>query len=183
MEMKDRETRNEEQGADAGGRKSLDEVIIAQELCELGDRCTDCPYAKRDENGDWSFCCGDAEADTLHYLKIYRSDMRMYADNQKYWEDELKQKIKDFGDAKDRYIKRLKELEIGTLNDPLTWEELLEMEGKPVWVEEKDMPSTWIIIWDVTENWLYPTGCDAYRHEEFGKTWQAYRKERKINEG
>jgi hypothetical protein len=52
------------------------------------------------------------------------------------------------------------------------------MEGKPVWVEEKDMPSTWIIIWDVTENWLYPTGCDAYRHEEYGKTWQAYRKER-----
>ena len=63
-------------------------------------------------------------------------------------------------------------------NDPLTWDELRQMEGKPVWVEEKDMPSTWIIIWDVTENWLYPTGCDAYRHEEYGKTWQAYRKER-----
>lgn len=63
-------------------------------------------------------------------------------------------------------------------NPALSWNELKQMEGKPVWIEEKDMPSTWIIIWDVTENWLYPTGCDAYRHDEYGNSWQAYRKER-----
>lgn len=63
-------------------------------------------------------------------------------------------------------------------NPPLTWDELRQMEGKPVWVEEKGMLSIWIIIGDVTENWLYSTDCNTYRHEDQGKIWQAYRKER-----
>lgn len=63
-------------------------------------------------------------------------------------------------------------------NKPLTWDELRTMEGNPVWVEEKGMLSIWIIIRDVTENWLYSTDCNAYRHEEYGKIWQAYLKER-----
>ena len=53
--------------------KTLDEVIKAKELCELNGlyegRCQDCPYAKQDVNGDWSFFCHDCEADALHYLK------------------------------------------------------------------------------------------------------------------
>ena len=63
-------------------------------------------------------------------------------------------------------------------NPTLTWDELKTMEGKPVWVEEKGMLSIWIIIGDVSENWLYSTDCNAYRHEEYGKIWNAYRKER-----
>lgn len=113
--------------------KSLDEVIKANECCDHGEpdsRCEDCPYK------GIGACCAKRESDALYYLKMYRSDMQMYSENQKYWEDELKLKIKDFGDAKERYIKRLKELDIGTLNEPLTWDELKQMEGKPVWVEQ-----------------------------------------------
>jgi hypothetical protein len=39
--------------------KTLNEVIMAKELCELNcsdeGHCQDCPYAKKDANGDWSF--------------------------------------------------------------------------------------------------------------------------------
>ena len=127
-------------------------------------------------------------ADALHYLKMYRSDMRMYAENQKHWEDELKQKIKDFGDAKDRYVKRLKELDIGTLNNPLTWEELKQMEGKPVWVEVSEA-GFWgyVLETECAEREIMPRiqilDCSIDRRmnlhkDEIGKTWQAYRKER-----
>ena len=34
------------------------------------------------------------ENQMLYYLKMYRSDMQIYAANQKLWEDELAQKIK-----------------------------------------------------------------------------------------
>lgn len=106
-----------------------------------------------------------------------------------YWDtcDEYPESFYDFEVVRDalhylREYRKLDSLDAVAFqeddNPPLTWEELKKMEGKPVWVEEKDMPSTWIIIWDATENWLYPTGCDAYRHEEYGKTWNAYRKER-----
>lgn len=91
-------------------------------------------------------------SDALHYLKVLQKMQKAQPLEKSEWNE--------------------------LYNQPLTWDELNGMEGKPVWVEEKDMPSTWIIIWDVTENWLYPTGCDAYRHEEYGKTWKAYRKER-----
>ena len=120
--------------------------------------------------------------DALYYLRMYRSDMQMYANNQKLWEDELKQKIKDFGDAKDRYIKRLKELEIGTLNNPLTWDELKQMEGKPVWVEHKHY-SKWLIVYEVYENTIVLDG-NGYYTQYFSDDndkevrWKAYRKKR-----
>ena len=135
--------------------------------------------------------------DALYHLKMYRSDMQMYADNQKYWEDELKQKIKDFGDAQERYIAKLKELEIGTLNNPLTWDELLTMEGEPVWVETKTEGGRWGIVREFRLEDETRTTCigftprifyhvlfecqngviDCFEHN-YGKTWQAYRKER-----
>ena len=117
--------------------------------------------------------------DALHYLKEYRSDMLMYAANQKHWEDELKQKIKDFGDAKDRYIAKLKELDIGTLNNPLTWQELKQMEGKPVWYEHEFWKG-WIILGKVEQG----VTCEMIPDRE--ERWyivkdgsaKAYRKER-----
>ena len=125
------------------------------------------------------------EKQMLHYLKMYRSDMQIYAVNQKLWEDELAQKIKDFGDAKDRYIARLKELDIGTLNEPLTWEQLKQMEGKPVWVEllGKGKWKGWDVIGGFDDDDFGFAMCtvrgDDYYLADLGKTWQAYRKERK----
>ena len=88
--------------------------------------------------------------DALHYLKEFKELSKM-------WNDRLDKE---------------------NSNSALTWDELKQMEGMPVWVEEKGMLSIWIIIRDVTENWLYSTDCNAYRHEEYGKIWQAYLKER-----
>ena len=142
---------------------------------------------------DWTngFDESSIEKQMLYYLKMYRSDMQMYSENQKYWEDELKLKIKDFGDAKERYIKRLKELDIGTLNDPLSWSELQHMEGKPVWVEYnlhignkdfRDNSKRWCIVrefkpWHDTEIIITENGFVLSKNEQI-KCWQAYRKER-----
>lgn len=56
--------------------------------------------------------------------------------------------------------------------EPLTLEQLREMDGKPVWVEDKHMPelSGWGIMRDDV--------CDGYHGvyfiEEYGKRWLAY---------
>ena len=69
--------------------KTLDEVIKALEICTESHGCIGCPYLAGNDKK-----CEKQDADALHYLKMYHSDMQMYAENQKYWEDELKQKIK-----------------------------------------------------------------------------------------
>ena len=66
-------------------------------------------------------------------------------------------------------------------NDPLTWDELKSMEGKPVWVECKFYSHQWAIIGEVTENRIRfygPRLVDGEPQEEMCETWQAYRKER-----
>lgn len=142
--------------------KTLDEVIAMVEHCSLpmpNSICATCPSKQRASD------C-HLYTDVLHYLKVLKDildPLKVKKNSHEITCPQCQSKIAIF---------------LPESNEPLTWNELKQMEGKPVWVEEKDMPSTWIIIWDVTENWLYPTGCDAYRHEEYGKTWQAYRKER-----
>lgn len=71
-------------------------------------------------------------------------------------------------------------------NSPLTWNELKKMEGKPVWIEH-DSSSTkyqrWVLVCEYTDankitiiaNHL----LTQIMPDEYGKTWQAYRKERK----
>ena len=173
-------------------QKSLEEVMNALSICGRHSKCCiGCPYQDISYPTRIGNTCKDVlHDDALWYLKNYRSDRQMYAENQKFWEDELKQKIKDFGDAKDRYIARLKELDIGTLNNPLSWEELKAMVGKPVWVEynlhlsDKDARSRmWMIIqqifpWKEDDELIYYRGF-VFGKKEMGETWQAYRKERK----
>lgn len=57
-------------------------------------------------------------------------------------------------------------------NSPLTWDEFQKMEGKPVWIEGPLLTEGphWIILGAVH---LYEGKRVGY-----GKTWQAYRKER-----
>lgn len=167
-----------------GDIRPIDEVIEALSICRNVDPyrvCRECPYP--DTEGCMDMLMGDA----LYYLKMYRSDMQIYAVNQKLWEDKLKQKIKDFGDAKERYIKRLKELDIGTLNNPLTWDELKTMERKPVWIEAdngQEQFKHWFIVddftpYDTPEKQIMWCMKESYRFkkEDLGKTWRAYRKE------
>ena len=98
----------------------------------------------------------------LHWLKIYRSERTHLI--------ELHQDLVKEND-----------------NDPLTWEQLQQLEGKPVWIEYDDHKAgrrrTYFKCWEVADacfeevflvrsNW-------SYKRIEQGDVWQAYRKERK----
>ena len=97
------------------------------------------------------------------------------------------------------YLKKLKRIEakiekiaIGNVEDTLskmdnpaiTWDELKQMEGKPVWLEYGTFSdSGWAFISEISEKgsieFLLPWGLRLIMHEgAIGKTWQAYRKER-----
>ena len=71
-------------------------------------------------------------------------------------------------------------------NPPLTWEELLTMTGKPVWIEynikRKDRTLlAWCLVLIVLDEYMsVQTNAVAFRvkKSEIGTKWQAYRKER-----
>lgn len=86
------------------------------------------------------------------------------------------------------YLKEYCELtkELAEQNEPLTWNELKDMIGKPIWVErtEKYCVPHWAIIEDIVE-WdsidnstllLQPDDEELFLSDH-AKTWQAYRKE------
>ena len=93
------------------------------------------------------------EKDALHYLKEFKSLLTM-------WNDKLDKE---------------------QTNLPLTWQELQQMEGKPVWVESSLLISNWLIIDEVME--ICIICADRFRLsiplylDVMGKQWQAYRKE------
>lgn len=90
--------------------------------------------------------------------------------------------------------KKLDSLDVMTFTDdnlPLTWEELKQMEGKPVWMEYnihlknkecQDMSKTWDIIdhfGTFMDNPVFFTEKGfLFEKEKQGVQWQAYREER-----
>lgn len=65
-------------------------------------------------------------------------------------------------------------------NDPLDWGELREMIGKPVWVENQ-FYKRWLIAYKVNREDIIFDGNGFYTQAfsvDYGKAWQAYRKER-----
>lgn len=79
------------------------------------------------------------------------------------------------------YLKEYREMLNNVENEPLEWEELLKMVGKPVWIEQiavhkKNAGWTVIRIHDVD---YIVTTDRLFSRETFGKTWQAFKKERK----
>ena len=158
--------------------KTLDEVITAHEFCVnasmTGAVCEECPvFAKPD--------CGIRD-DALHYLKAYRSDKAEWEAQKKAYEDWIEQ----YKDARDKHQQAVIELK---KNDPLSWDELKQMEGKPVWVEiigqKLPIDSSWGIAtsdsyktWQGVESWtlVRPGAHYSLAVADYGKTWQAYRK-------
>ena len=61
------------------------------------------------------------------------------------------------------------------LNEPLTLDELREMDGEPVWVQSPGVPEygRWAIVEGVGENCLFLH--DDFTCHDYGKTWLAYR--------
>ena len=67
-------------------------------------------------------------------------------------------------------------------NPPLTWDELKQMEGKPVWVEAL-LYKQWAIIACVYDKYIRFEGANLYAPEHRAymgadNGWQAFRKER-----
>ena len=98
----------------------------------------------------------DIYNDVLHYLKEYRA-------------------------LELAYIKAMADLED---NQPLTWQEIQQMEGKPVWVEQCNGDTKgWLLIlrtnFDII-NCTTKHGNSFYLYKSsYGERWQAYRKEKK----
>lgn len=145
--------------------KTLDEVITGLDICKNFSYCThpqkgECPYLYEDNS------CGqdDLYRDALYYLKTIETTENLYHDavnELSKWKDE---------DWKDRYL-------------PLTWDELKQMEGKPVWVEQYNTDiKGWLLIlrtnFDViTCTTRHGNSFHLYK-SSYGERWQAYRKER-----
>lgn len=154
--------------------KTLDEVIKAWSICYSDNSrsdCTGCPYA--DENGD-AACFNHDREDALHYLKMLR-DMTCGT-------SQILRNTSQITCPKchSEFVILPEE------NNPLTWEQLKQMEGKPVWVEYDNRLSgrkqikykVWDVIDLVAEDLILVKGEFCYQKDEFGDVWQAYRKER-----
>ena len=142
--------------------KTLDEVIDDfEKACDLERRCEGCSGCLGHEEG----CPNDgAESipDALHYLKEYQRYQKTPSRNGHmalvdYFEEQQK-------------------------NEPLDWEQLKQMEGKPVWVKTENCGAHWYIIESIDDDMIIVIGkyCERinyYRDDDFIR-WQAYRKER-----
>ena len=160
--------------------KTLDEVIKAYEICTQEQSCSLCPYIESDTNGKWACSlCGDCTHDALHYLKTIETTENLYHDavnELSKWKDE---------NWKDRCL-------------PLTWDELKQMKGKPVWVEVLEATDSdfvqyrwgngaWYIVKDfvlgaLAEYCQLTPNRRTWTKQSYGKEWQAYRKERDERE-
>lgn len=120
----------------------------------MTDKRKDCPM--RHENGNCTvaggFCTAvnDPVCEALHnaFDSGYRSAIRQ----QEHFRD-LTKKV-----------------------EPLTLDELRQMDGEPVWVQSPGVPEygRWAIVEGVGENCLFLH--DDFTCHDYGKTWLAYRK-------
>ena len=151
--------------------KTLDEVIKALRCTDPEvdpeTKCNDCPYKESRRNDLWYVgpsCLDEMFSDALCYLKEYREK-----------HDDILRMEEALG-----YCEIMD-------SPPLDWEQLKQMEGKPVWVEyESCNRKVWAIIdcfytdafLKVIMNVALPHDYWNLEKEMMGKTWQAYRKER-----
>jgi len=131
----------------------LDEVIKAFEHCSSEKGCWGCPY-------EYQAVGCPINADVLHYLKEYQEQAKDFD------YDEL-QELRDW------YAEE-------HCNPALSWDELKQMIGKPVWVEADGRESRWDIVMRVTDTHLIPEISLCLHRYWQGKEngWNAYRKER-----
>lgn len=132
--------------------RTLNEVIKAIEICKNPDINRNCKDCPMPDTQE---CMGVLMTDALHYLETWKLIV----------ESERKAHKADV-----------------PANSPLTWDELRQMLGKPVWVEAL-LYKQWAIIAYVSDEYirfegasLYAPECRTYMGEDNG--WQAYRKER-----
>lgn len=170
--------------------KALNEVIKAYEWCldDAHDECDGCPYYEGRETD-----CHDRNVDALFYLReyvtkqesIHRKEIRLDKAIESY---EPTKQIEQLEKMLDEEM----DLNAELLSNPeLTWDELKEMQGKPIWLEANHDFIThdgWAIcgfVPDYKAEFVVSVLEDNFHTTEFGllrsyygKTWKAYRKER-----
>ena len=144
--------------------KTLDEVIeYFNNQCKMR-------HVYLTEDADARF------AEALHYLKEYKNTDENY-----------KKAIAHVTEVIDHYEKMVADY-LAVNNPPLTWDELKQMEGKPVWVEYGIgfNQKRWVVIHSFhnTGSFCYMNVSgnypDTFWQKDMGEDefWQAYRKER-----
>lgn len=155
--------------------KTLDEVIENfEKACDLERRCENCSGCLSQENG-CPYDGAESVPDALFYLKEYRDD-----------KDEIDSTRLAYLDILTDYVALKNYWAEQQENEPLTWDELKTMEGKPVWVEVdgKWWGRFWAFVEVKSDSYIdffqkgqdYPE--DLWKRD-MGKTWNAFRKERK----
>ena len=147
----------------------------------MTDKRTDCPM--RHENGNCTvsggFCTAvnDPICEALHnaFDCGYRSALRQQDPND--WICTLKcTALMDEGMCSHGGLCCLYESQRTIKeNQPLTLDELRQMDGEPVWVQSPGVPEygRWAIVEGVGENCLFLH--DDFTCHDYGKTWLAYR--------
>ena len=104
------------------------------------------------------------EADALHYLKEYKQDHMTLAE------------------AAKRLTEKEHALATADRNEALTWEELRQMEGKPVFIKFAELATEWFLIYGIDDDVMNCRACNGdtehLSKDGNGTFWQAYRKER-----
>jgi len=156
--------------------KSLDEVIKKIEkqwVCPSSDEADE--YCELYE----------VREDALRYLQTYRADKLEWEQTKDQLQADYAEAIEKCARAARKHLDALKDLK--WINDPLTWDELRQMGGKPVWVELLyHHPEQKYKYWDVIKRFDTVEGYDlidlaqtGYLHKSLlNREWQAYRKER-----
>ena len=165
--------------------KTINEVIKANECCThdggLDSRCEDCPYS------GIGACILERETDALHYLKQYQevtSTLHKHGIGS-VWGITLPnpEKVEGKLDIDEAIVMMNKPSHFdkrSDFNPPLTWKELSNMKGKPVWMEFKNGDKFWIVIYNVgrlQDGTLMLTDKTEF-YTDRGKDWNAYRRER-----
>lgn len=165
---------------------TLEEVIKVMNVCDETQRliCIECPYAVdcKDVPGK------KLRADALYYLQKYQEHYKARNDQVERYQKAAKdceEILTDYVALKQWWTEQQE-------NPPLSWDELKQMEGKPVWIEllNHDMwddpshrvDSEWWVIGEVRkDDIILATYLDEMElcEEDIGVLWKAYRKERK----
>ena len=168
--------------------KTLDEVIEAQKRCETYPNCHFC-YLHSGPICEWI-------RDVLIYLKEYKikrerimAQAQACDDTEKRLQEEIaryQDVVKEYEEILTDYVALKQYWAEQQANEPLAWKEMKRMTGKPVWVEDNiDEPEDTTKYWaiyrriDKAQETEYALLSDFYYDKaQYGKTWQAYRKER-----
>lgn len=161
--------------------KTIDDVLKAYDICINEKSCDDCPYTEHNTEGKWACSlCGDCTRDTVYYLQQYKKTKELLFDGLK----RLEESEKYFIERRAYYEQAIENF---NSNNPLAWDELKQMIGKPVWFEaESDEIEfrDWMLIAENINNGISLFGLKMsyfLRMEDYGKTKRAYRKEHYDN--